>query len=316
MINEMDDDLEDNSLTEVNIDTLNAQFSIPGQLVFKTGPGGQTVVDVSNEQAVASVILQGAHLISWIPSNQQDVIWLSKQASFSKGKSIRGGIPICWPWFGPHDSNVSFPAHGHARTVLWDVRETAIQDDGSTLIRFSITEDAASKKLWPYSCKLELRMQIGTELNIDLITENTGTDAFVISQALHTYFSVADVREISIQGLDTCDYLDKLDNYKRKKQMGAVNIDREVDRIYLQSVGDCLIDDPIFQRRIRISKNGSASTVIWNPWRETANKMGDLGEDGYLNMICVESSNAADDVVEILSGNSHVLSVNYTIESL
>lgn len=303
-------------MTESAIDALNAKFAIPGQLLFKTKANGQVAVEISNKQATAEIMLQGAHLISWVPGNHKDVIWLSKQASFAQGKSVRGGIPVCWPWFGPHESSPSFPAHGYARTVPWNVVETASLKDGATLIRFAIESNAATRELWPHPCNLEMCMRIGTELKIDLTTENTGDKPFVIGQALHTYFAVGDVREISIQGLESCDYLDKVDNFKRKTQNGAVRIDQEVDRIYLQSVDDCLIDDASMQRRIRISKTGSASTVVWNPWLETASKMGDLGENGYLDMVCVESSNAADDVVEIAPAGSHCLSVCYAVENL
>ena len=283
---------------------------------FKEGPGGQAVAEITAAKASATIVLQGAHLISWIPEGQQDVIWLSDQASFNPGKSIRGGIPVCWPWFGPHETEDSFPAHGYARTVLWNVISVERLADESICLRFKITRDEGTEKLWPYPCELEMSMTIGETLVIDLTTENTGTESFVIGQALHTYFSVADVRNIQIAGLESCEYLDKLDNFARKQQIGTVQIQQETDRIYLGSINDCLIEDPGLSRRIRINKQGSGSTVVWNPWKETADKMGDLGENGYLNMVCVESSNAADDVREIAPGEHHKISVCYSVEKI
>ena len=159
-------------------------------------------------------------------------------------------------------------------------------------------------------------MVVGAALEIELVTRNLSNNAITIGDALHTYFEVSDVRKLSIHGLEACPYLDKVDGSKRKQQSGPVTISAEVDRIYLDSTADCSIDDPGFKRRLRISKRGSRSTVVWNPWIEKATKMGDLGENGYLNMICVESTNAADDVVTIAPAGEHRLWVRYSVESL
>jgi D-hexose-6-phosphate mutarotase len=153
-------------------------------------------------------------------------------------------------------------------------------------------------------------------LEIELITRNTGVTPITVSEALHTYFQVGDVREIAVNGLDGCEYLDKVDGYKRKQQAGPVTFSGELDRVYLDTVTDCLIDDPGLNRRIRITKRGSRSTVVWNPWSEKAAKMGDLGGDGFLKMVCVESANAADNLVTISSGEEHRLGVIYRLEAL
>lgn len=295
---------------------VNARFDIPGQVVFKDGPGGLAVVEVTNAQASATIALQGAHLMTWTPRGQKPVIWLSRAAKFASGKSIRGGVPICWPWFGPHASESTFPAHGYARTVLWEVISTQALPAGSTSLVFRLIPNDATRAQWPHATPLECHMIIGTELEIELVTRNVNNSAITIGDALHTYFEVSDVRQISIHGLGACPYLDKVDGGKRKQQSGTVTINAEVDRIYLDSTADCLIDDPGFQRRLRIAKRGSRSTVVWNPWIEKAAKMGDLGENGYLNMVCVESTNAADDVVTIAPDGEHRLWVRYSVESL
>lgn len=297
------------------LDTLNKQYGIPGEVVFKMGPGDQPVVEVSNQSATATIVLQGAHLISWVPNGEQQVIWLSEDAKFAKGKSIRGGVPVCWPWFGPHESNKDFPAHGYARMVPWNVTEVS-SAKGVTRIGFRIVQDEKAKAMWPHDCELDMVYSIGKKLGIELITRNTGKQALVIGEALHTYFEVGDVSKLKIEGLDKRPYLDKVDNFKRKQQNGAVTISEEVDRIYLESPDDCIIVDPVMQRRIHIVKQGSHSTVVWNPWIEKANQMGDLGPQGYLKMLCVESANAAEDVVEIKPGKEHCLAVNYSVEAL
>ncbi len=299
----------------LDIEILNGQFGIEGQIVFKKSDNGFVTVDIANSQATASIALQGAHLFSWIPRGARPVIWVSAEAHFEKGKPIRGGIPVCWPWFGNHPSDPSLPAHGFARTSSWKVIQTEALKDGSTLIVFSLIAKDEHNRLWPYSCDLEIHYIIGESLKVDLVTRNTGESDITISDALHTYFAVSDVRNISINGLEGCSYLDKVDNeIPRKKQVGAVHFAGEIDRIYLQSSDDCVIDDPGLQRRIRISKLNSDSTVVWNPWIEKSGKMDDMGQNGYLNMVCVESTNAADDEVRVAAGDEHHLWVRYSIE--
>jgi len=296
-----------------DISVLNDRFAIGNRINFRDIGDGFMVANIANRHCSASIALQGAHLLSWTPSGQQPVIWMSDDAQLRKGKSVRGGIPVCWPWFGAHDSERSFPAHGFARTSMWNVRSTKLLANDGCYISFQLAV-AANHPLWPHPTLCELRMTLGTTLEIQLITTNHGDEAMTISQALHTYFAVGDIRSVSVLGLDGCAYLDKPDEFKQKQQHGPVTFNDEVDRIYLDTADDCLIIDPIHQRNIRIAKTGSASTIVWNPWQQRAAAMGDMGEGGYLTMLCVESANAADDRVEIKSGSSHTLSVRYSIE--
>lgn len=301
-----------------DIAQLNADYGITDHVTFEEGEGGMNVVQVSNSLAEARITLQGAHITRWAPQGEQPVIWVSEDAKFAPGKSIRGGVPLCWPWFGPHETESSYPAHGFARTVPWTVTATEQLDDGRTRLQFQIEDTDQGREQWPYPTELTLTLTVGRSLEIDLCTRNTGTEPMTVGQALHTYFEVSDVSQVQLHGLEGCDYVDKVDDFKRKQQDGAVTIDQEVDRIYLGSVADCLLDDPGMKRRIRISKQGSASTVVWNPWQATAEKMGDLGKNntGYLNMLCVESANAAEDVVNIAPGEAHHLQVSYQVEAL
>ena len=170
--------------------------------------------------------------------------------------------------------------------------------------------------MWSHTSTLECHITVGATLEIDLVTRNTSAAPISIGQALHTYFEVSDIREVAISGLEGCPYIDKVDGGSRKQQIGAVTFNGETDRIYLHSTADCVIQDSGQRRRIRISKRGSHSTVVWNPWIEKAAKMGDLGDDGYLRMVCVESANAADDVVIIPAGGEHRLWVSYAVEPL
>lgn len=300
-----------------NSQDLNQQFAIQQagqQLHFINGEGDIPRLVIQNQQASAEISLQGAHLLSWIPAGEEDVIWLSPEATFAQGKSVRGGIPICWPWFGVHETKPSYPAHGFARTVLWRVTATQALADGTTQVTFVLDTTTLAdnyQAMWEISTVAEYRLTIGRSLTLALTTQNRGDYAMLISQALHTYFKVADVSTTQVYGLQNRDYLDKTDGFRRKTQNGPLTIGNEVDRVYLQTPDDVTIDDQ--QRRIIIHKQGSDSTVVWNPWQAVAAKMGDLGKDGYRHMLCVESANAMEDSVLLNAGEQHTLQVSYAL---
>lgn len=279
-----------------------------GEVDFVEGQNGFKLIEVKNSAGIATIALQGAQLLSWAPAGEKPVIWLSKNAKYVQGKSVRGGIPICWPWFGPHPEESSYPAHGFARNIVWEVAGTKSLMNATQVALRLVPNEA----FWPYPSELECRVKVGKTLEMELITRNTGLEPFTLGCALHTYFEVGDVRKIEILGLEEAAYIDKV-NGGKNRQSGPVTVNSEVDRIYLDTASDCLIRDPIYNRVIRVEKQGGRSTVVWNPWLEKAIKMGDLGDDGYLNMLCVESCNAADDVVIVPPGKSHRLSVRYSV---
>ena len=295
----------------------NEKFSLKSALnrfCFSKGKGGIPVIDIRNKFGTAIISLQGAHLLSWIPEGEEDVIWLSEDAKFAPGKSVRGGIPICWPWFGAHETNKDFPAHGFARTTPWELTCTETLDDGATRVTFTTEPQAGSEQMWPPQTTVQYQVTIGKKLEMELVTHNFGPESIVIGQALHTYFKIGDVSKVMLHGLGDTNYLDKLEGFKQKHQHGPIFIDQEIDRVYLDTVSECVIEDKALKRNIVINKCGSHSTVVWNPWQATAEKMGDLGEDGYKKMLCVESCNAADDVIEIPPGKTHHLWVQYQVQ--
>jgi len=298
----------------IDITALNRSFGIPGQLDFREAPEGLALAKISNAYAEATVYLQGAHLTEWTPHGQAPVLWLSARAVYAKAKAIRGGVPICWPWFGAHPDNPGLPAHGVARTSVWQVTGSGGREDGSTWLAFCLPPSDLS--LWPHTTPVEIRLTVGKSLEIELSTRNLGGEPVVIGQALHAYFHVGDVRQARILGLDGCPYVDKTDGGRRKTQAGPLSIAAEVDRIYLDSRADCLIEDPVLGRRIRIRKTGSASTIVWNPWAGKSAQLADLGPDAYLRMVCVESSNADEDRVSLAPGAEHRLSVSYGVEEM
>ena len=305
-------------MNKTTVEDLNKNFSFHDEnnyLIFKNGQADIPVIDIKNDQASATISLQGAHVLSWKPRDKDDVIWLSNDATFAAGKSIRGGIPICWPWFGAHESNDSFPAHGFARTVLWQVTDTQKLSSDETQITFRLSTNQLDKnlqKMWPQETIAEYRLTIAKTLTLELTTFNNSDETITVGQALHTYFNIEDISNTTVYGLEGKTYLDKTDNFKSKIQDGPITINNEVDRVYLDTADDIAIDNK--KRKIIINKQGSNSTVVWNPWEDVATKMGDLGEAGYKKMLCVESANAADDTITIKAGESYTLLVTYELE--
>ena len=305
-------------MTSINIEKLNEIFSFKNessQLNFVKGVGNIPIIEINNLSATSKISLQGAHVLSWKPNEQADVIWLSEDATFSTGKSVRGGIPICWPWFGAHKSNDSFPAHGFARTVLWEVAETKNLSPTETQITFKLLTHNLSEnlqKMWPQDTVIEYQLIISNTLSLKLVTTNNSKQDIVIGQALHTYFNVENIDNTIVYGLEGKTYLDKTDNFSSKVQNGPISFNNETDRIYLDTMNDVTIDDE--KRKIVVAKQGSKSTVVWNPWEEVAAKMGDLGIKGYKSMLCVESANAASDTITIKPGENHSMSVTYEVK--
>ncbi len=296
-----------------SVSGLNQCYGIAGQVSFIRDAHGFDLVEVTNAQATARLALQGAQLLHWAPVGQQSAIWVSDQAIYAPGKPVRGGAPVCWPWFGPHESRTDFPAHGFARNQLWEIVSVVALPDGSTQLSLRLPGQEGTAELWPHDTALDMELTIGKHLKVDLVTRNLGDQPVTVGQALHTYFHIGDIRQVSILGLEGCPYVDKVRHGERHVQAGEIRFEQETDRIYLDSTRDVVIHDPVLGRRIHIAKKGSASTVVWNPWLEKATAMKDLGADGYTHMVCVENANAADDVRILPAGSSHRMEVCYTV---
>ena len=299
-----------------DLDQLNESYGIAEQLRFISGSGDMPIADIHNELGQAQIALQGAHVLGYQAKGQEPIIWMSNEATYAPGKSLRGGVPVCWPWFGPHASDSSLPGHGPARTSDWKPVASESLADGSTKISFEMIETKKTREQCAHPLSVRLHVTIGSSLALELETTNLGNTAFTLGEAFHTYFLVGDVRLAHVEGLDGCEYIDKMDGGVRKAQQGSLTISAESDRIYLGTGNHSEIIDPAMGRKIVIRSEGSGSMVVWNPWEATANKMGDLGPDGFLNMLCVETTNAADDVVELAAGATHRMFAEYSSEAL
>ncbi len=304
-------------MTDMPLELLERTFSIPGQVTFAASPGGRlALVRIENAHASALIALQGAQLLSYQTKGSAPVIWLSQGATFTPGKAIRGGIPVCWPWFGPHGHDPFKPTHGFARTLPWNVVETQALERGGTFIALKLIDSPKTQELWSHAFQLQLEATVGSELVLELVTRNTGSETFTIGEALHSYFHVSDIAKVKVLGLEGRSYIDKVDGGTRKTQAGAVVCEGEVDRVFLDTGPESVIEDAGLKRRIRIVQSGSRATVVWNPWREKAERLGDMGENGYRGMICVETANAADFIVTVPPGEEHRMRAVISSEGL
>lgn len=281
-------------------------LSAPG--VSFRDENGFTYIDVNNRHATACFCTHGAHALSYVPHGQKPVLWLSDHAAFRAGKAIRGGIPICWPWFGSHPSDDSLPSHGFARTSEWELVAVSGSEE-VTELTFELTDSEVSREIWDWQFRLRLCATIGSVLTVALTTENNDQKPMPLTQALHSYFTVSDIVNLAVSGLENTDYLDQVGETQRKTQVGSITFEGEVDRDYLDTQSECVIHDSGFKRQIHIAKEGSNSTVVWNPWIDKAARMADFGDDEYRTMVCVETTNATEfDTVLLQSGAVHTLS--------
>ncbi len=297
-----------------SISELNDQHAIDGHLAFKEGPGGLTVAEISNEHATASVALFGAHVLAFRPRDSEPVLWLSGESRFDGMHPIRGGIPVCWPWFSSHPTDKSKPFHGFARINEWSVAETSQDADGRTRICLEFCDTAETRALWPHRFGLEMNVIVGPELRLELVSCNPGDEPWTISEALHSYFNVSRASDVEVLGLDGRKYLEGGPDLRI--QNGPIRIDKEVDRVYLETADDCVIRDPGLDRQIHIAKDGSRTTVVWNPWIDKAERMEDFGDDEYLEMVCVETTNSKQDPVIVAAGGHHTLTAVISVEEL
>lgn len=257
---------------------------------FYAAEGGLPAVKISNSFGEASLLLHGAHVMSYQPVGAVPVLWMSAESMFKDNEPVRGGIPVCWPWFGP-DASGKFGAHGFARISDWSLVSAVQNPSGESSITMQLTEKDVDAKFAPQPFKLLFTVTLGSSLVVNLKICNTGTEDLAYSGALHTYFNVADSSAIKIEGLDDCVYLDKVLDVEAR-QSGDVIIDREIDRVYGGTSGIVRIKDDVFNRVIKVAKAGSNSTVVWNPWVDKSKRMPDFGDEEYHTMVCVEATNA------------------------
>ncbi|MBV9770953.1 MAG: D-hexose-6-phosphate mutarotase [Bryobacterales bacterium] len=293
------------------------QFDIRDALRFERTPKGLTRAVISTREAEAEVFLQGAHVAQWTPRGKRPVLYLSPKSLFEPGKAIRGGVPIIFPWFGPRSDGKPGPPHGFARTTEWMIEGTKLCDDASVEITLVLTPNEVTRSFGFDDFHVRARIRVGRELGFGLEVRNGGLQPLIFEEALHSYFAIADIHQTSVTGLEGTTYIDKTEGFKRKTLSGeALRIEKETDQVHLDVKGACVIHDSVWNRRIIIEKTGSDTTVVWNPWVEKSREMSDMSANGWAEMICVETANAADDAIHLSPGATHKLTASIHVEEL
>ena len=294
------------------IDALNERHAIAGLARVVAGQGNLLKVEITSRAAAAEIYLHGAHVTSWQPAGSEEIIFVSKQSRWEDGRAIRGGIPVCFPWFRGKGDNPQAPAHGFVRTRAWELSSIE-EEQGSVVVTLSTESDEASRHWWPYEFRLVHRITVGAELKLELIVTNTGATSLQFEEALHTYHRVGDVKEVRVAGLDGATYLDNMDGNREKLQSGDVILTRQTDNAYLNTGNAAEVIDPVLGRRIRTEKKNSLTTVVWNPWREGAKALADLGDEEWQQMVCVEASNILANAVGLAPGEEHAMTAIITV---
>ena len=294
------------------IEVLNAAFAISDLARVVAGQGGLPKVRITSPTASADIYLHGAQVTAWRPADGEEVLFLSELSRWEDGRAIRGGIPVCFPWFRGNGDDQKAPAHGLVRTKGWRLESLAAESD-STIVTLATASDEGTRRWWPHDFRLMLRVTVGSQLKLELIVTNTGATPFRFEEALHTYHCVGDARKVKIAGLNGVSFLDNQDKNVEKVQNGDVTIVGPTDNAYLNTSSSLTISDPAMRRRIQIEKQNSLTTVVWNPWESGAKALADLGDDEWPRMACVEASNILNSTVTLAPGEDHRMATTISV---
>jgi glucose-6-phosphate 1-epimerase len=295
------------------IDDLNCRFGIAGLVQLVPGNGGLPKLLVTSAASSAEIYLHGAQVTSWCPVGADEVIFLSEHSHWQDGRAIRGGIPICFPWFRAKADDAKAPSHGFVRTKEWRLDSVTASEDRTVVVVCSTESDESTRRWWPHEFRLEHRVSIGQTLRLELIAHNAGSTPFSFEEALHTYFRVSDAESVRVRGLDQVTYLDNTDGNREKLQTGDVVFNQATDSAYLNIESACELIDPMLHRTIRTDKQYSATTVVWNPWQQGAAALADLGDEEWRWMACVEASNIRLAAVTLAPGQAHTLGATLSV---
>jgi len=289
----------------IDINKLDDQFSVEGEIGFAQLENDLIFITISNKFADADICLYGAHLTSFKPHNTIDILWMSPESSFHEGSPIRGGIPVCFPWFGPHETDQEKPQHGFGRLMYWDLLEVTSNSNNETLVRLQLCSSEKTKDYWNYDFCAEMIITVGRTLSATLKVTNTSSVPFEYTSALHSYFSLSSIENIAIGGLQNTKYHNQLEPGDFVQNTPMLEINKAETRHYYDTETPCIIEDPVFGRRISVAKTGSKVTTVWNPWEENSVKMDDIPNDAFYTFVCLETVNAFNDVIRLAPGKAH-----------
>ena len=296
------------------IEELEEKYSIEGEVGFSEMENDLIFVSVVNKYAEADICLYGAHVTRFRPYNTMDLLWMSPDSKFEEGSPIRGGIPVCFPWFGPHKTDPQKPQHGFGRLMYWNMLGASSLPNGETLIRMQLNSSDATKKYWTSDFSAEMQFVIGRTLNVTLKVTNTSAGIFDYTCALHSYFNLSSIENITIEGLHNARYHSQLRPGDFIQETPLLKVEEAETRHYYDTEATCIIDDGVFSRRIRIAKAGSQNTTVWNPWQEACAQIPDIPDDGYQSFVCIEAVNAFNGFIRLAPGETHETSAMIGLE--
>jgi glucose-6-phosphate 1-epimerase len=292
--------------TPAPLGDLNRRFEIPGIAAIVAGRGGLSCVQVTAPRASGQIYLHGAHVTSWQPAGAEEALYVSSKSKWQDGGAIRGGVPICFPWFSTRAEDPRSPAHGLVRTKSWQL-EGITHADHNVTVALSTSADDATRRTWFGEFHLLFCATFGEQLRLELIVTNHGTSSFRFEEALHSYFRVGNVTAAKLRGLNGAVYVDKTDAQREKHQHGDLTLSSETDRIYRNTLATIEIEDPAARRRVLVAKEDSRDTVVWNPWSERGKAMSDVGPDEWRQFVCVETCNVGDHAINLAPAQAHTM---------
>jgi len=288
---------------------------------------GHSALQLRTRHGTAVIALHGAHVLSWVPAGGREVFWLSP-ASLPEPAAIRGGVPVCWPWFAKQGQSADAAQHGPVRKLPWQLTGMSHGSDEEITISMepAAQANAAPHEAWaagvPAGLRLRVRISLGSTLQQSLHTDNLGTETFLLSQALHSYYAVSHAQQVSIEGLQGLAYTDRLRALAQAVQDQPFALGLACDRTYAHlpvtpapEFRRYTLVDTTWQRRIDIDVTGSRSVVVWNPGSETARQMVDVPDDDWSCFFCIEAANAGPDVIRLAPGGSHQLTQTLSVTS-
>jgi len=294
---------------DTQMEQLNREFAIPGVVRIARGNGSLPKILIETKAATAEIYLYGAQVTSWVPAGADEVLFVSEKSHWEAGRAIRGGIPICFPWFRAKADDKSAPSHGFVRTKEWRIESISAEAEDSVRVCLSTESDESTRRWWPFDFRLEYRITVGAKLRLELVMKNSGQSALRFEEALHTYFKVGDVEQVRVHGLDGAIFLDNREGNREKIQRGDVVLLRQTDNAYADANGLAEIIDPLLGRTLKTEKLGSNSTIVWNPWSDGASSMADLSEHEWRQVLCVEGGNILTSAVSLDPGQSHSMAI-------
>ena len=292
--------------TTTAVEDLTDQFGIDPVLQFECADSGLVRAVIRTEQAEVEVYLYGAHVTGYRPAGHEPVLFVSRESQIEEGSPIRGGVPICFPWFAVKADDPQAPMHGLVRTCTWDFI-------GSEQNQHHVALELATNF---EQLRLIYRINIGLQLTLSLRVQNHGSTEADFEEALHTYLAVGDIQKTTISGLEGVRFFRKVDGIEYIQNDPLIRFSDETDNIYLNTQNDCVLEDPTLGRRIRIEKQGSNNTVVWNPWADKSAQMVDYGNNEWPRMVCIETCNVGHDRIRLAPDQAHEMTARISVESL